>query len=128
MEETKARLLLILKYGDICYAPGYNTGDGLHLIVTDPEKPIKVDDVSNFYTLISIFLSSLVANKIPEDNKQDARIVFKTVAYNDVTFVEEREVFEYQKTKAEREIEDLELADLFIRSNKDFLVPIPIIL
>ena len=57
MEETaKSRLLLILKYGDICFAPGFKTDKGYKLIVSDPEDQVKIDNVNYFYHMICLIL------------------------------------------------------------------------
>lgn len=123
MEETNSRLLLIHKYGDICFAPGFKTETGYKLIVSDPENQVKIDGTVGYYTLISTFLSGVVYDKIPEEAKQDASVIFKTVAFNDVTFIEEKDVYRYQFDRFKKYPEPA----AFLMTDKEFLVALPII-
>lgn len=125
MEETaKSRLLLILKYGDICFAPGFKTDKGYKLIVSDPEDQVKIDNVNYFYHMMSSHLSGLVYDQIPEDKKQDASIIFKVVLFNDVTFIEEKDVYKYEKEERASKYSD---PKAFILVDNGYLEPIPII-
>ena len=117
---------MVFKFDDISYAPGYIDEEGnIKIIVTDPDAQYMLNGVERFYSALSIYMSRKLSKNIPESYKENSCIFYKVIKFNDIMYIEEKDVFEQHKMEYLNPVTDTEFT-LLSGKDFDFLIPVPV--